>query len=196
MKMFMKILVFVAVIAVLIAIVPFHNTCKSLQKDVLRLHILANSDSDFDQKMKLDVRDTVLKESSCLYNCVKTKEEALSVTKDNLYFIQKTAQQTVDKYGCNYDVKVKLNNIYFDTRYYEDFTMPAGYYDTLQIEIGSAQGKNWWCVMYPTLCVGASTSQSMKEDLSQNEYDVVTTEKFVFRFKIVECYEKFISLFR
>ncbi len=196
MKMFMKILVCTFVISVLLSAVPFESTCSELQQDVLRLHILANSDSSFDQQMKLDIRDRVIEMISPLYSDAQSKQDAIEITQDNLQLISDTAQSVVELYDCDYSVKAQITNMYFDTRYYDDFTMPAGMYDTLQITIGEAKGKNWWCVMYPSLCVGASSKQSMKDDLSSDEYTVITAGDIEFRFKIVEYFEKISSYFR
>lgn len=196
MKMFMKILVSTLVIAIMMSVVEFESTCSMLEQDVLRLHILANSDTQADQQLKLDVRDKVLTYISPLYESVSTKDEALEITEDNLELIENIALSVVQDYGCDYSVQAKVMSRFFDTRYYEDFTMPAGVYDTLQIEIGQAKGKNWWCVMYPTLCVGASTKESMKDDLTLEEYEVISSPNLEFKFKIVEYFEKISELFR
>lgn len=196
MKIFMKVLVAVTVVAVMISLVPFESACSDLQNDVLRLHIRANSDSDEDQDLKLYVRDTIIDEISPLYDDVKTKSDAKRITQENLDYIRSVAQEAVFEKGYDYTVTAKINNEFFDTRYYSDFTMPSGYYDSLFIEIGEARGENWWCVMYPSLCVGAASKKSMEENLSDNEYSVVTKDKFEFRFRIVEYYRKFTSIFR
>ena len=190
MKIFLKILVCVTVISVLFSSLSFESACRMLEQDVLRLHILANSDIDADQKLKLSVRDAVIKELSPLYDNVKDKNQAKIITQQNLKKVETIASDVIAEYGFNYDVEVKLCSEFFDTRYYENFTMPAGVYDSLVINIGEAKGKNWWCVMYPTLCVGASSSDSMKKDLSQQEYDVVSSDEYEFRFKIVEFFKK------
>lgn len=195
MKMFMKILVSIFVISVMFTMIPFESTCNELQNDVLRLHILANSDGVIDQQMKLKVRDEVVAEISPLYNGVTDKEEAIAITKNNLTLIEKVAQEVVVSYNADYTVNASIAHKYFDTRYYDNFTMPAGMYDTLQITIGEAKGKNWWCVMYPTLCVGAASEKSMKDDLSDEEYKVITEDDIEYKFKIVEYFEKISSFF-
>lgn len=196
MKIYMKVLVAVTVIAVLFSMVPFESACSNLENDVLRLHIRANSDSEDDQKLKLYVRDEIIRQISPLYNDVKTKSQAKKITEDNLCYIQKIAQQAVFDKGYAYNVTASVKNEFFDTRYYSDFTMPCGTYDSLLIEIGSGEGKNWWCVMYPSLCVGAASKRKMNENLSDDEYSVVTKGKYEFRFRIVEYYRKFTSIFR
>ncbi|MDO4747664.1 MAG: stage II sporulation protein R [Eubacteriales bacterium] len=196
MKLFMKILVSTIVVAVMFSVVPFQSTCKELENDVLRLHIIANSDTEEDQDLKLKVRDSVLTAVSKLYDDVTTKEEAKEITQNNLPLVIDTAQDVVKKYSKDYEVEARVTNKFFDTRYYDEFTMPAGMYDTLEIKIGEAKGKNWWCVMFPTLCVGASSKESMQEDLSSDEYEVITGDDYVFKFKIVEFFEKICSYFR
>lgn len=196
MKMFMKVLVSLFVISVMFSMIPFESTCIKLQNDVLRLHILANSDSAKDQQLKLEVRDEVIAQIAPLYNCVETKEQAIAVTKDNLPLIEEIAQAVVKSHNADYTIKADITNKYFNTRYYDDFTMPAGMYDTLQITIGDAKGKNWWCVMYPALCVGASSKISMEEDLSDDEYKVITSKDIEYKFKIVEYYESVKSFFK
>lgn len=195
MKIFMKLLVASFVIATLISVVPFESTCSDLERDVLRLHIIANSDSVADQNLKLMVRDNVQSVISPLYDGIDSKEEALKITKDNLALIEKTTKVTVTDCGYDYDVDVTVSHGFFDTRYYDDFTMPAGMYDTLVITLGEGSGKNWWCVMYPTLCVGACSDISMKDDLSDDEFDVITAKDVVFKFKIVEYFKKISAAF-
>lgn len=196
MKNFMRVLVSVFTVAVMVSLVPFESTCSKLEEDVFRLHILANSDSEFDQELKLMVRDEIIKEISPLYMNAETKEEAVAITKNNLDNIEKIALDAVIANGCDYNVSASIKNEFFDTRYYDDFTMPAGVYESLIINIGDAQGKNWWCVMYPSLCVGASSKQNMKDDLSSDEYKVITSDDIVFKFKIVEYFEKISSAFK
>lgn len=195
-SLFMKILVCIFSVSVMFSMIPFQSTCSELKTDVLRLHILAQSDNDFDQDIKLKVRDTVLSRFSHLYDNAKTKEDAIKITNENLSKIENTANNVLKENGVEYRAKAKIKNTYFNTRYYENFTMPAGYYDALEIKLGEAKGHNWWCVMYPSLCVGTASKESMKNDLSEDEYSVVTTDDFTFKFKIVEYYEKIRSIFR
>ena len=156
MKMFMKILISTFVVSFLLSMIPFESTCKQLEKDVLRLHIIANSDSVVDQNLKLLVRDSVQDTISPLYNDANSKADALKITAANLDLVESVAQNAIKRSGFDYNVSAKIENKFFDTRYYENFTMPAGMYDALVIDIGDAMGRNWWCVMYPDLCVGAS----------------------------------------
>lgn len=183
-------------IAFIVAVIPFFNSCQELSEDVMRVHILANSDSAADQSLKLSVRDRVLEHCSAYFDDCEDKNEAMAVTEDHLDEIEKVAEKEIRDQGFDYSVKAEVGQAYFNTRYYDEFTMPAGWYDSLRLTIGEGGGKNWWCVMYPALCVGAATDDKMKEDLSDGEYRVVTSDKVDFRFKIVEYWEDLCNLFR
>lgn len=183
-------------IAFIVAVIPFFNSCQELSEDVMRVHILANSDSAADQSLKLSVRDRVLEHCSAYFDDCEDKNEAMAVTEDHLDEIEKVAEKEIRDQGFDYSVKAEVGQAYFNTRYYDEFTMPAGWYDSLRLTIGEGGGKNWWCVMYPALCVGAATEDKMKEDLSDGEYRVVTSDKVDFRFKIVEYWEDLCNLFR
>lgn len=175
---------------------PFFNSCEELSEDVLRIHILANSDSAADQSLKLSVRDRVVNTCSDYYSACDNKEEALAVTREHLDEIEALASDEIRRRGFRYPVHAELSEMYFNTRYYDDFTMPAGWYDSLRLTIGSGGGQNWWCVMYPSLCVGAASKTEMRDSLDDGEYRVVTSDRYDFRFKIVEYWESLRSRFR
>ena len=196
MKRLFTILIPALMIAFLVAVIPFFNSCEELSKDVLRVHILANSDSAADQSLKLAVRDRVLEHCSAYFDDCEDKNEALAVTREHLDEIESVAAQEIADRGFDYSVKAEVGQAYFNTRYYDDFTMPAGWYDSLRLTIGDGGGKNWWCVMYPALCVGAACGDKMKEDLNDGEYRVVTSDQVDFRFKLVEYWEDLCNLFR
>lgn len=196
MKKVFGIMIPAMMIAFIVAVIPFFNSCQELSEDVMRVHILANSDSAADQSLKLSVRDRVLEHCSAYFDDCEDKNEAMAVTEDHLDEIEKVAEKEIRDQGFDYPVKAEVGQAYFNTRYYDEFTMPAGWYDSLRLTIGEGGGKNWWCVMYPALCVGAATDDKMKEDLSDGEYRVVTSDKVDFRFKIVEYWENLCNLFR
>ena len=183
-------------IAFMVAVIPFVNSCKELSEDVMRVHILANSDSAADQSLKLAVRDAVLAHCSAYFDDCEDKNEAMAVTETHLHEIEQVAEREIRDHGFAYSVKAEVGQAYFNTRYYDDFTMPAGWYDSLRLTIGDGGGQNWWCVMYPALCVGAATEDKMKEDLDEGEYRVVTSDQIDFRFKLVEYWKDFCNLFR
>ena len=180
----------------MIAAAPFFDSCEELYDDVLRVHILANSDSAADQSLKLAVRDRVVSECSVFYDGCDGKEKAMEITAAHLSEIEAVAEDEIRSRGFDYPVRASVSEAYFNTRYYEDFTMPAGWYDALRLEIGGAAGANWWCVIYPSLCVGAACSGEMEDKLDEGEYKVVTSDRLDFRFKLVEYFEGIKNLFR
>lgn len=196
MKLFIKSLCVAFILSLLISVLPFEASCQELRKDIFRLHILANSDSTEDQNLKLQVRDEVLKYTESLYENSNSKLEAEQLTSENLQSIANIAKRVIVNNGYGYEVTCQIADVYFDTRTYENVTMPSGTYRALQIKIGKAEGKNWWCVMYPSLCVGSCTNyNALEEKLSERECDTLINEKTQYKFKIVELYEMFISLF-
>ncbi|MDO5124222.1 MAG: stage II sporulation protein R [Eubacteriales bacterium] len=197
MKRFVKALVVGMIITILASTVTFSGECKEISDKVFRIHILANSDSKEDQALKLKVRDEVIAYSEELLKDVHSKQEAMNTVLINLDEIQSVAQQVILDEGFDYPVKLKITKMYFDTRYYESITMPSGLYDALRIEIGKAKGKNWWCVMYPSLCIYSDAkSDSLRDNLTDREYKIITSDsKYEFRFKIVECFSKMCELF-
>ena len=196
MRLFTKSLCVALILTMLFSVLPFEASCQEIRKDVFRLHILANSDTDKDQNLKLKVRDAVLEYTENLYKNSNTKEEAEILTSKNLQNIANVAKQVIVDNGYNYNVTCQIEDVYFNTRTYENVTMPSGTYRALQIKIGNAKGKNWWCVMYPSLCVGASTDYKALDDkLNDKEYDTLVNEKTQYKFKIVEIYERIVSFF-
>ena len=149
-----------------------------------------------DQSLKLGVRDRVLRECSDYFSGCNDKAEALNITRTHLSEIEQIASSEIKRRGFDYPVTAQVGEMYFNTRYYEDFTMPAGQYDALRLTIGDGEGQNWWCVMYPSLCVGAASETEMEDYLDDGEYEVVTADKYDFRFKLVEYWEGFRSIFR
>ena len=197
MKILFKSLCVGFVVAILFTLVPFEGECREISSQVFRVHILANSDSPLDQNLKLKVRDALIKESEHLFVDVHSKEDAKTVVEENLPYFVSVARDVVKAEGFNYSVSGSVSNLYFDTRYYDDVTMPGGFYDALQIRIGDAQGKNWWCVMYPSLCIySASDNDTLDEKLSSSQYNIISSEKeYEFRFKVVEIFNSIVDFF-
>lgn len=197
MKLFIKSLCIAFVLTVIYSVIPFEAECREISDEVFRLHILANSDSDEDQTLKLKVRDRVLEYTEELFNLAKSKEEAKTAVADNIENIRLAAQQEVYDNGYSYDVKAEITNMYFNTRYYEYYTMPSGMYDALRITIGKGEGHNWWCVMYPSICIAASTEadEKARETFSDSQYEIVDGNEYQYKFKVVEIFEKICSFF-
>lgn len=173
----------------------------NLSDAVFRLHVLANSDSTEDQELKLKVRDGLLNYMNDICSNCSTKEEAISLAIAHTENFQNIAEQIVLENGYNYPVKININNFYFPTKNYGDISLPAGFYDALRVEIGEAKGQNWWCVMFPPLCfvdvssgiVPEDSKETMKNNLSQEEYSLISQSDtdFKFKFKIVEVLQNF-----
>ncbi|MGN0537092.1 MAG: stage II sporulation protein R [Acutalibacteraceae bacterium] len=196
MKLMFKALCCGLCIACLLSMVGFCGACEDIESEVLRLHILANSDSDEDQALKLKVRDGLLTYSETLFKNTATKAEAKTIAKENLAQIQSEAEKIIRENGYDYSVQVYIKNISFNTRVYDNITLPAGNYDTIQVVIGAGEGHNWWCVMFPPLCLPSATGTELNTVLNDEEQKIVTDDNYTFKFKIVEIFEGIVSLFR
>ena len=128
-----------------------------LSEELIRLHVVANSDSDEDQAIKLQVRDAVIASVEEDLNKIADAEEAKAYLQANLPRIQAAANAALEKAGCDCEAVVTLCREAFDTRYYDTFTLPAGVYEALRIIIGAGEGHNWWCVAFPGLCLSATS---------------------------------------
>lgn len=196
MKKYISILFVSILCSAMLLTIPFFDSCADLSEDVLRVHIIADSDSAADQSLKLCVRDRVVSECSVYYEGCSGKAEALMITKERLPEIETAAADEIRRHGFSYPVRAEVGEMYFNTRYYDDFTMPAGWYDSLRLTIGRGEGRNWWCVLYPTLCVGAACDNKMRDQLDSGEYRVVTADKLDYRFKAVEIFEDIAGWFK
>ena len=172
-----------------------------IEDSVLRLHIVANSDSDEDQALKLKVRDEVVDRCGFLFeNCVSA-EQSIKTAADNIGFIKYVAEQVITENGYNYDADCQVTQCSFPTKQYERpgdsvVSLPRGEYNALNIKIGAAKGKNWWCVMYPPLCfvdgvasVPDETDELLKSQLTASEYELITESdrpEIKIKFKIAE----------
>ena len=174
--------------SVLLGMARFETQCEELRDNVLRLHIIANSDSKADQELKLKVRDAVLNSTGGIFENATDLEGAIAAAQDSLEGIIGVARQTIAQSGMDYEVKAKIGDAYFDTREYEEFTLPAGVYKAVNIEIGKAQGKNWWCVMFPALCIGSAAQLS--DATPSGSVIAENSDRYVMRFKAVEIYEQ------
>ena len=158
----------VLIVGLLLAVVVsmaagFDSRCEAVRENVLRLHILANSDSEEDQALKLSVRDAVLRATEADFAAAKSSEETMEAAERLLPEIQEAAEDTLTAAGCTDAVRVSIVNMYFETREYDGRLLPAGYYDAVRIELGAARGHNWWCVLFPQLCIGTAAAQDSRE---------------------------------
>lgn len=180
------------VVAILFSICSFAKTSEEIRSDVLRLHVIANSDTSVDQNLKLRLRDYILQEGKDIFNGSVNVENAVEKIEPALPELEKSAKAFVNQAGFDYDVKISLSNEYFTTRTYETVTLPAGKYLALRVVIGSGEGHNWWCVMFPPMCVPAADKKDEIENVfSEKEIKLVESKpKYEPRFKVVEIYEQ------
>ncbi len=196
MKKLFKSMTVALTLTLLFTLLPFEKECRAISEEVLRIHILANSDSEYDQNLKLLVRDEILNFTEDLYKDISSKEEAVLLTRQHLDEIINVAENTLKANGCNKKVSGEICETDFNTRYYGDITMPSGSYTALRLVIGEGEGKNWWCVMYPSLCLYTSSdANSLEDELSSQQYEIITdTPKYEFRFKFLEYFDYFCNL--
>lgn len=180
------------IVAILFSICSFAKTSEEIRSDVLRLHVIANSDTSVDQNLKLRLRDYILQEGKDIFNGSVNVENAVEKIEPVLPELEKSAKAFVNQAGFYYDVKISLSNEYFTTRTYETVTLPAGKYLALRVVIGSGEGHNWWCVMFPPMCVPAADKKDEIENVfSEKEIKLVESKpKYEPRFKVVEIYEQ------
>ena len=155
-----------------------------IKENTLRLHIIANSNSECDQKQKLEVRDEILNMEDLLPVNAKDFNQAIEITQKNIPELEKRINNYLINKDAGYNAKCSVENYYFDTTKYTGFALPQGEYKALTVKLGKAEGKNWWCVMYPALC-----SQSVGEIVLENQDEFIKTNQITARFKIVEIYE-------
>ena len=166
----------------------------NISNNVFRLHVIAASDSQDDQALKYIVRDNVLKHVNEITKNLESKEQIIKTVSSNREKIKEIAEETIKLNGYNYSVEVEVGNFNFPTKTYGDVSFPTGNYDALRIKIGEANGQNWWCVMFPPLCfvdissgfLSEDSKNILEENLSQEEYNLVSNENYTVKFKIVE----------
>ena len=195
------ILIFILLVTyIIISAISYANVVsENISNSVFRLHVIANSDSSEDQNLKLIVRDELLKYMNSLTENITSKEAAIEIAKQHEEDFYKIAKQTIINNGYNYDVKIEIGNFFFPTKHYGDISLPSGYYDSLKVEIGSASGQNWWCVMFPPLCfvdmstgiVPDESKETIQENLPKEEYAIISksnNSNINFKFKLVEFF--------
>ncbi len=162
----------------------------ALANEMIRLHVVANSDSEADQALKLKVRDAVLTRCG-VYTAGLDRGEALEVLAQSLPQLGQVAADTVAREGYDYPVRLSLREERFPTRDYTDFSLPAGTYTALRVELGAAAGHNWWCVVFPPLCTGSVTEAAVETGLTDDQVALITgeTEGYVVKFKAMELWE-------
>ena len=193
-KRFYPAIIISMVILMALSYLPIHGEAE-VYDTVLRLHVLANSDTEEDQALKLKVRDAVLEVTAPLLNGVTDRDGAEAVVRNHMADIKAAAEAVIVENGSDQTVTVMLDMEEYPTRNYESCAFPAGEYLSLRVCLGDAEGQNWWCVLFPPLCLSAATEKEDAEDafiqvgLTKDQYGIITeTEdtKYRIRFKILE----------
>lgn len=178
------------IIAVVFSMAGFGAEMEDIQGKVVRLHVLANSDSKYDQDIKLKVKDRVFALATELTASCESPEEAESVLKNNIDIIGAEANQALRDLSAPYTATAQVVEDYFSTREYDTFTLPAGEYSALRVNLGEGKGHNWWCAVYPAVCTSACADF---DGFTESEKEKVTgKEKYRIEFKFYEIYRNFL----
>jgi len=173
------------------------------KEKLIRFHVIANSDTDEDQELKLKVRDAVIAYLQPKLENSKSIEESEAIIKDEYDNLEKISKKIISENGYDYSVKIGLQYSDFPAKQYSSVVLPAGKYKALKIIIGEGKGKNWWCVMFPPLCfvdeqngvIDEKTDEKLKEILTPQEYDLIMAKdqtevtNLKFKFKITEVFQ-------
>ena len=175
--------------AIFISVIPTEAE-GAVYDDTLRLHILAASDSARDQEFKIYLRDKILSEYSSVLSVRQSKEEAERILKESLGEITEFANSIAKEEGYEQKIRAEFGNEWYDTREYGDITLPRGYYSSLRIIIGDGDGQNWWCVIYPPLCLDVACENAPTDDAvkkySDEEFTLISKNGYNVKFKILE----------
>lgn len=194
--------IFLSVLAVIMSLYTsfsctyFASAVESVRESVVRLHVIANSDSAIDQAVKLKVRDALLKTNTQIFSEDINVENAKSYFEKSKEQLKRVVESTLLENGFLYPCEITMENEYFETREYGTLVFPAGEYLSLKVVLGDGNGKNWWCVMFPPLCVPVADGVEMEKDklgeyLTPSGQDIVKgKDKYIFKFKILEIYEE------
>ena len=196
-KKILTVLITLTLLITTLAILPVHGESE-IYSNVLRLHVIANSDSEDDQNLKLLVRDAVLAEAQILLCDVYDRAKAEETVMQNIEILRSVAERTVLDNGYDYPVAIELGEEEYPTKNYESCCFPAGEYTSLRILIGEAAGQNWWCVLFPPLCLSAATDADAfaSVGITDGQYQIITENenpKYKIRFKILESFSEAIN---
>lgn len=154
------------------------NIQEGIAGEIIRFHVLANSDTQEDQELKLKVKDRVVDYLSPILSGARDVEETREILKSRLGEISAEAEKLIREQGYAFLVQTELTRCYFPVKTYGDCTFPAGDYEALRVRIGNAEGKNWWCVLYPNLCFLDSLHAVVPEEQKQELRNVLTEEEY------------------
>lgn len=194
MKYIISILIAVGVFLGLQMVIPTNDEFE-IYENTVRLHVLANSDTEADQSLKLKVRDALLERVNS-YGA-STKEEAVSQIDEARNELIEIAENVVKVNGYDYEVSIEISQEMYPTRYYEDFALPAGKYTSVRVIIGEGEGENWWCVLYPPLCTAAAVSYDedycIEAGLTKGQYNLITENEsgeYKIKFRLLELVQE------
>ncbi len=196
-KRILTLSIMAAIILLVIGFLPVHGE-EEIYNKVVRLHVLANSDSEEDQAVKLAVRDAILDVTVPLLQNCKAKEEAVALLEENRTLLTETAKTVLREEGFDDTVNIEMGLEEYPTRTYDSLCFPAGEYISMRVSLGEGEGQNWWCCLFPPLCLGAATvNEKTAEDtcvsvgFTPTQYKIITeSDKPVYRarFKILEIF--------
>ena len=184
-----KIIIVLLVLSLLFAVVPTDIDAK-VYEDTLRLHILARSDSEEDQAIKIYVRDKLLQKYGILFSDSASKVEATKLAKEKLETIKEDVELWLTEINCEQSVEIVIGEEWYDTREYNGFILPKGIYTSLRIMLDGGNGKNWWCVLYPPLCTEIASERAPADDAFSGYTDevefLVKNGRYNIKFKLLE----------
>ena len=187
-------MLFGLICAVIMSFARFQARCDELRGGVLRLHILANSDEEYDQRLKLKVRDGILETTGQYLKNVDNIDDAMAVIGSNITKITAAADRVIKEEGYDYKVTAAIEKNFFENREYDDFTLPAGVYNSLTVRIGKSGGHNWWCVVFPGICLPSAQKSGLEKAVSAESAESAdiakNASKYRLRLKTVEIFEK------
>ena len=185
------------IICVTVSTYKLDSECDGIRQSVLRLHVIAASDSSYDQQIKLELRDRLLVRGKEIFEGSETKNAAEEKISQGISLMQKEADSFLTEKGYPCTATVSLGKSYFPTRRYEGFTLPAGTYDALKVTIGEGKGKNWWCIMFPALCLPAAGKGAEDFDgiLTEKQQQIITDKKYEIRLWLVEKWQEINNYF-
>ena len=157
--------------------------------NAIRLHILADDNSEEAQNVKLQVRDAILEECGDMFSENGDVVAASETVEANLSYMEDIANRVLKENGMDYKAQACWGYEEYPTRVYDDFTLPAGEYRSLRLKLGQGEGNNWWCILFPPLCTGASTEDDFSSaEITKKDSNVFTKPKYIFRFKLLELF--------
>ena len=202
MKIFKRFIIIISllILFIIISAISYASTVsENIADSVFRLHVIANSNSDEDQALKYKVRDNLLDYMNNICKNCTSKDEAINIVTKHQEEFKQVALETIKAEGYSYDAKIEIGNFEFPTKQYGDISLPAGFYDALKVEIGKAEGRNWWCVMFPSLCfvdissgiVPEESKEELQNVLSDEEYAIISDNSnpsIKLKFKLLEFF--------